>query len=83
MALITFIVGITMHWNRFKQFGHLKLPIWINIVNLAFFPWISALNSAQIGPNGGSGHLRLLDIALIMFIIRNTMDWNRFKEFWH
>ena len=37
MALITFIIGNTMDWIRFKEFGHLKCIIWVNIVNFAFF----------------------------------------------
>ena len=37
MALITFIIGNTMDWNRFKEFGHLKCIICVNIVNFAVF----------------------------------------------
>ena len=47
------------------------------------FPWISALNSAQIGPIEGSAHRKLLDMALITFIIGNTLYWYRFEEFGH
>ena len=48
---------------------------------LSFLLCISALNSAQIGLIERSGHRKWVDMALISFIMGNTMDWNRFMTF--
>ena len=72
-----------MDWNRFEKFEDIKCIIWVNIANFVTFPWISALNSAQIWPIEGSAHRKLLDMALITFIIGNTLYWYRFEEFEH
>ena len=52
MALVTFIIGNTMDWNCFLEFGHLECISWVNIVNFAFFPWI--FMEGMVGWVGGS-----------------------------
>ena len=47
----------------------------------SFLLCISALNSDQIVLIERSGHRKWVDMALISFIMGNTMDWNRFMKF--
>ena len=34
IAFITFIIGNSIDWNGFQEFGHLKPIVWVNIVNI-------------------------------------------------
>ena len=65
----------------FRGVWALKMHYLGQYCQFCLFPWISALNSAQIGPFEGSDHRKWLDMTFITFIIGNTMDWNRFEKF--
>ena len=42
MTFITLVIGDTIDLNSLVEFEQLKCVISVNIVDLVFFPWISA-----------------------------------------